>query len=149
MFAREGGQSIVDVVTSDELAFTLAIDAATKLPTRVTTAGNNVNLGDVLITTAFADYQNVGGVQLPARLTTKTDDFTTAEVRVTKQAIDADAGDLAAPAAVASAAVPAPQPPTVTVEEVSRGVWLLAGRKSSQCSHRVRRSSDAHRRASE
>ena len=123
----EGGQSIVEVVTSDELVFTLAIDAVTKLPSRVTTAGNNVNLGDVLITTAFADYQNVGGVQLPARLTTKTDDFTTAEVRVTKQAIDADAGDLAAPAAVASAAVPAPQPPTVTVEEVSRGVWLLAG----------------------
>jgi glyoxylase-like metal-dependent hydrolase (beta-lactamase superfamily II) len=123
----EGGQSIVEVVTSDELAFTLAIDAVTKLPSRVTTAGNNVNLGDVLITTAFADYQAVGGVQLPARLTTKTDDFTTADVRVTKHAIDADTGDLAAPAAVASAAVPAPQPPTVTVEEVSRGVWLLAG----------------------
>ncbi len=123
----EGGQSIVEVLTSDELAFTLAIDAVTKLPSRVTTAGNNVNLGDVLITTAFADYQNVSGVQLPARLTTKTDNFTTAEVRVTKQAIDAEAGDLAAPAAVASAAVPAPQSPTVTVEEVSRGVWLLAG----------------------
>ena len=123
----ERGESSVDVTTSDGRAFTLAIDAATKLPSRVAAPANNVNLGDVIVSTAFADYQNVGGVQLPARLTTRTDDFTTAEVRVTKQAVDADAGDLAAPAAVASAAPPAVQAPNVTVEEVSRGVWLLAG----------------------
>ena len=123
----EGDESIVDVLTSDGRAFTLAIDATTKLPTRVTTAANNVNLGDVVISTTFADYQSVGGVQLPARLTTKTDDFTTADVRVTKQAVDTDAGELAAPPAAASASVPVPQPPNVTVEEVSRGVWLLAG----------------------
>jgi glyoxylase-like metal-dependent hydrolase (beta-lactamase superfamily II) len=123
----EGGESIVEVATSDGRAFTLAIDTATKLPTRVAAAANNVNLGDVVVSTAFADYQDVGGLQLPARLTTKTDDFTTTEVRVTRQAIDTDPGDLAAPTAVASAAVPSPQGPTVTVEEVSRGVWLLAG----------------------
>jgi len=123
----DGGESVIDVLTSDGRPFTLAIDATTKLPTRVIMPANNVNLGDVMISTAFADYQNVGGLQLPARLTTKTDDFTTAEVRVTKQAVDADAGDLATPAAAASASAPAPQPPNVTVEEVSRGVWLLAG----------------------
>jgi glyoxylase-like metal-dependent hydrolase (beta-lactamase superfamily II) len=123
----EGGDSIVEVLTSDGRAFTLAIDVATKLPTRVTSLANNVNLGDVLVSTSFADYQNVGGLQLPARLTTRTDDFTTAEVRVIGQAVDTDAGDLAAPAATASAQVPAPQPPKVTVEEVSPGVWLLAG----------------------
>ena len=33
----EGDESIVDVLTSDGRAFTLAIDATTKLPTRVTT----------------------------------------------------------------------------------------------------------------
>ena len=121
------GQSMVEVLTSDGRAFTLAIDAATRLPTRVITAANNLNLGDVLISTSFADYQNVDGVQLPARLTTKTDDFTTADVRATRQDVDTDAGDLAAPAAVASAQIPAPQPPNVTVEEVSRGIWLLAG----------------------
>ena len=123
----EGSESLVDVHTADGRPFTLAIDASTKLPTRVMTPANNVNLGDVLVSTAFAEYQNVGGAQLPARLTTKTDDFTTAEVRVAKQTLDADTGDLAAPAAVASAAGPAPQPPTVTVEEVSNGFWLLAG----------------------
>ena len=123
----EGGERLVDVRTADGRLFTLAIDVATKKPTRVFTAGSNVNLGDVVITTLFADYQDVGGLQLPARLTTKTDDFTTADVRVTRQSIDTDAGDLTAPSAAASAPVPSPQPPTVTVEEVSRGVWLLAG----------------------
>jgi glyoxylase-like metal-dependent hydrolase (beta-lactamase superfamily II) len=123
----ENGQTLVDIVTADKRALTLAIDANTKLPSRVTTAANHVNLGDVRISTSFADYQNVNGVQLPARLTTRTDDFTTAEVRATEQVVDGDTGDLAAPAAVASAAVPTPQPPNVTVEEVSRGVWLLAG----------------------
>jgi glyoxylase-like metal-dependent hydrolase (beta-lactamase superfamily II) len=126
-FRTAEGESTVDVLTTDGRAFTLAIDAATKLPTRVASLANNVNLGDVVISTTFADYQSVGGVQLPTRLITRTDDFTTAEVRATRQAIDADAGDLAAPAAAASASVPAPQPPNVTVEEVARGVWLLAG----------------------
>lgn len=123
----EGGESIVDVRTPDGREFMLAIDAATKLPTRVATPANNVNLGDVLVSTSFADYQDVGGLRLPARLTTSTDDFTTADVRVTRQAVDADAGDLAAPSSAVSASLPVPQPPTVTVEEVSPGFWLLAG----------------------
>jgi glyoxylase-like metal-dependent hydrolase (beta-lactamase superfamily II) len=123
----ENGQSLVDVVAANGQALTLAVDAGTKLPARVTTAANHVNLGDVIISTTFGDYQSVGGLRLPARLTTRTDDFTTADVRVTTQSIDGDAGDLAAPSAAASAAVPSPQPPNVTVEEVSSGVWLLAG----------------------
>jgi glyoxylase-like metal-dependent hydrolase (beta-lactamase superfamily II) len=123
----EGNESVVDVVTSDSRALTLAVDAATKLPTRVTTAASHVNLGDVLISTTFADYRTVGGLQLPTRLMTKTDNVTTVEVRVTAQAVDTDAGDLAAPPAAASAAPPTPQAPVVSVEEVSPGFWLLAG----------------------
>ena len=123
----EGRESLVDVHTVDGREFTLAVDVSTKLPTRVITPANNSNLGDVLISTAFADYQTVGGLQLPTRLTTKTDDFTTVDVRVTKQALDVDSGDLAAPPEAASAVPPVPQPPKVTVEEVSPGFWLLAG----------------------
>ena len=37
----------------------------------------NANLGDVVITTTFADYQDVNGLQLPAQITGKVDDFTT------------------------------------------------------------------------
>ena len=85
----EGGQSMVDVATAGGQQFTLAIDATTKLPSKVTTRAYNVNLGDVVIGTAFADYQAVGGLQLPAKLTTATDDFTTQDVTLSKQEVDA------------------------------------------------------------
>ena len=124
----EGGQSTVEVTSASGQAFTLTIDAATKLPSLVRTRADNTNLGDVMISTAFADYQDVSGLKLPARLTTKTDDFTTAEVQVATQAVDGDAGDLAAPAGAASApAVAAPTPPMVTAQELAKGIWFLAG----------------------
>ena len=123
-----GNQSAVDVTTANGLTFTLAIDAATKLPTRVVSMTDNPNLGDVAIETSFADYQDVNGLKLPARLTTKTDQFTTADMRVTKQTLDGEVGNLAAPGAAASApAIAGPPPATVTVEEVAKGIWLLAG----------------------
>jgi glyoxylase-like metal-dependent hydrolase (beta-lactamase superfamily II) len=124
----QGGQSQVDVTSASGQTFTLTIDAASKLPSRVTTMADNTNLGDVAISTSFADYEDLNGLKLPTRLTTKTDDFTTADVRVTKQAVDADTGDLAAPAAAASApAVGAPPPPTVAAETIAKGIWFLAG----------------------
>jgi glyoxylase-like metal-dependent hydrolase (beta-lactamase superfamily II) len=123
----EGGETLLDVHAADGRAFTLAVDSTTRMPTRVLTPANHVNLGDVMISTAFSDYQDVGGLHLPTRLTTRTDRFTTSDVRVTKQTIDAAAEDLAAPATVSAAPVPAPPSPTITVEEVARGIWLLAG----------------------
>jgi glyoxylase-like metal-dependent hydrolase (beta-lactamase superfamily II) len=108
--------------------FTLAIDDSTKLPSRVVSMTDNPVLGDVAIETSFSDYQDTGGLKLPARMTTKTDKYTTADIRVTKQAVDGDVGDLTAPAAAASApAVTGPPPATVTAEELANGVWLLAG----------------------
>ncbi|MBI4885640.1 MAG: MBL fold metallo-hydrolase [Acidobacteria bacterium] len=124
----EGGESLVDVTTAGGQAFTLAIDATTKLPTRVAARADNTNLGDVVAATSFADYQDAGGLKMPARLTIKVDDFTTAEYRVTKQAVDADTGDLAAPADAAKAPAIASVPPaTVAVEQLAKGVWYLAG----------------------
>ena len=123
----EGGQSMVDVATAGGQQFTLAIDATTKLPSKVTTRAYNVNLGDVVIGTAFADYQAVGGLQLPAKLTTATDDFTTQDVTLSKQEVDAAAGDLAAPAAAAQAPTGPPPAQMVTVEPLAKGIWWLAG----------------------
>jgi glyoxylase-like metal-dependent hydrolase (beta-lactamase superfamily II) len=124
----EDGQSLLDVRTADGVTFTLAIDGGTNLPARVISASDNTNLGDVVVETTFADYQDVGGLQLPTRLTTKTDGITTAEVRVTKQAVDGEVGDLAAPSAAASAAaMTGPPPATVTVEELAPRIWYLAG----------------------
>lgn len=122
----EGGEMLVDVTTASGQAFTLAIDSTTKLPTRVVTQADNTNLGDVAISTAFAGYQPSGGLQLPTQLTTKTDDFTSQEVRVTQQSVDADAGDLAAPAAAASAPA-GPAPVTVAEQMLAPGIWYLAG----------------------
>ena len=123
-----GGQRVVDITTASGLAFTLAIDEGTRLPTRVVSMTDNPNLGDVAVETSFADYQDVNGLKLPAHLTTKTDTVTTADIRVTKQALDADAGNLAAPAAAASAApVTGPPPVIVSTEEVAKGIWFLAG----------------------
>jgi glyoxylase-like metal-dependent hydrolase (beta-lactamase superfamily II) len=125
---NQDNQSVVDITTANGLKFTLAIDGTTKLPTRVVSMTDNTNLGDVAVETSFADYQDVNGLRLPARLTTKVDKYTTADLRVMKQAIDGEAGDLAAPAAAASAAAIAGAPPAnVTAQEVAKGIWWLAG----------------------
>src|SRR5438093_3346531 len=125
---NQDNQSVVDITTGNGLKFTLAIDSTTKLPTRVVSMTDNTNLGDVAIETSFADYQDVNGLRLPARLTTKTDKYATADLRVMKQTIDGEAGDLAAPAAAASAAATSGVPPAnVTAQEVAKGIWWLAG----------------------
>ena len=122
------GQRTIDVTTPTGVTLTLAIDESTKLPTRVVSMTDNPNLGDVAVETSFADYQDVAGVKLPSHLTTKTDKFTTADIRVMKQSIDTDAGNLAAPAAAASAAaIAGPPPANVTAEELASGIWFLAG----------------------
>ena len=123
-----GNERVVDITTSNGLKFTLATDAATNLPTRVVSMTDNTNLGDVAIETSFADYQDVAGLKLPKRLTTKTDKYKTAEIRVTRQALDGETGDLTAPQAAASApAIAAPPPATVTAEELAKGIWFLGG----------------------
>ena len=124
----QDNQSVVDVTTANGLKFTLAIDSTSKRPTRVVSMTDNTNLGDVAIETSFADYREVSGLQLPAHLMTKIDKYATADLRVTKQTVDGEAGDLAAPAAAASAApIAGPAPATVTVEQVAKGIWFLAG----------------------
>ena len=116
----------IDVTPSTGLTFTLFIDAA-GLPTRVTSQSYNANLGDVTIETSFADYSEVSGLKLPARVTTKTDDFTTAEMKIARYSVDGETGDLAAPPDAASAAPAAPAAPKVDATVVAKGVWWLAG----------------------
>jgi glyoxylase-like metal-dependent hydrolase (beta-lactamase superfamily II) len=124
----ENGQNLVDVRTSGGQSFTLATDATMNLPSKVTSLSDNTNLGDVTVETTFGGYQAVNGLQLPTRITQKTDIASTLDLTVTKQAVDADAGDLAAPAAAASAAPVAGAPPAnVTAEELAPGVWFLGG----------------------
>jgi glyoxylase-like metal-dependent hydrolase (beta-lactamase superfamily II) len=121
------GQQVIEVATPAG-SFTLAIDQTTKLPSRVVSMTDNVNLGDVAIETAFGDYQEVSGLTLPARLATKMDKWNTIEIRVASQSVDTDTGDLTAPStARAAAPIEGPPPANVTAEPLARGIWLLAG----------------------
>jgi hypothetical protein len=121
-------QRVVDVTTAAGQTFTLAIDTGTRLPTRIVSMADNLNLGDVAMETAFSDYRDVSGLKLPARLTTTIDRVMATDLHLTSQAVDGDAGDLAAPPAAAAApATSAPPPATVTVQQLAKGVWFLAG----------------------
>jgi glyoxylase-like metal-dependent hydrolase (beta-lactamase superfamily II) len=121
------GESAVEIVTPDGSRFTLAIDDTTRRPTRVVSMADHVNLGDVAIETSFADYQDVAGLQLPSRLSTKMDRWNTVDIRVSKQSVDADTGDLSASQSASAAAAVDTPPANVTAEVLAKGIWLLAG----------------------
>ena len=104
--------------------WTMTIDAA-GVPLSIAHKADNANLGDVVVMTTFAQYEDVNGLKLPKKLTGKIDDFTTYELTATKQFVDADIGTIAAPQNVL-APVP-PVAPNVVVTPVGKGVWWLAG----------------------
>jgi glyoxylase-like metal-dependent hydrolase (beta-lactamase superfamily II) len=122
-----GADRLVDV-TTDGVTLTLAINSATKLPSRIIQMTDSPTMGDTAVETQFGEYQAVNGVQLPARIITKTDRWLSADVRLLSQAIDGDVGNLAAPPAVRSATPPAPpaRPPT-TAREIAKGLWYVEG----------------------
>jgi metallo-beta-lactamase superfamily protein len=123
-----GNQTVLEIETGRDEHVTLAIDATTKLPSRMTSMSYNANLGDVAIDTVFADYEPVDGVKLPKKITTTIDKYPQFDVRVTRNILDGDPGDLVAPDAVRSAPVPpSVAPVTVTAQPVAKGVWWLAG----------------------
>jgi glyoxylase-like metal-dependent hydrolase (beta-lactamase superfamily II) len=129
---KDGNDDVVDVTAADGTTFSLYVDTTSKMPTKVTTNTDNFNgpLGDIVIETAFANYAESGGVQLPTQLTTKIDQITTANIQVSANTVNGDTGDLAAPADVAAAAVPgtfAANLTEVTVEEAGTGLWYLRG----------------------
>jgi glyoxylase-like metal-dependent hydrolase (beta-lactamase superfamily II) len=115
-----------DITTAGGEQLTMSIDAA-GVPLSISSKSHHANLGDVVMTTTFGQYEEVNGLKLPAQFTGKVDDFTTWEIHASKQAVDAEVGDLAAPAAVSGAAPDAPPAPNVTAEPIGKGVWLLAG----------------------
>ena len=124
---QDGDDDLIDVTTAKGDTVTLAVSRTTKLPSRVQSKAAHPNLGDVTITTAFQNYQDVSGVKLPARLVTTTDDYPQLTIDVTKNEVNVDAPGLAVPDEVKAAALPTPPAPVVTVEPVGQGIWWLAG----------------------
>ena len=126
-YRKNGSQEIVEIETSKGEKFTLAVDAGSKLPSRVTSMTDNANMGDVAIDTAFSDYGSVSGLQLPKRITTTIDKYPQFDLTVSQYTLDGDAGNLAAADAVKAAPVPATPAQVVTAEPVGKGIWWLAG----------------------
>jgi hypothetical protein len=124
---QQGSDQVVDVTTAKGDTLTLVVDGTTRLPSRVTSMADNANMGDVAIVTSFSGYEDVNGLKLPKRLTTKMDEYGQFDLQVSRQTVDADVGDLAAPDAVKAATAPLPAPVSVTAEPVGRGIWWLAG----------------------
>lgn len=117
---------IVQIKTADGQAFTLAVDSTTKLPAQVVSMSYNTNLGDVAMETVFENYQDAGDLELPTVITSRLDKYTLATIRVSKNTVNGETGELTAPAAARSASS-APPAPNVTVEVLAPGVWYLAG----------------------
>jgi glyoxylase-like metal-dependent hydrolase (beta-lactamase superfamily II) len=122
-----GNERSVTVRSPDGTTFTLVVAGNTNLPVRVSYMVDNTNLGDVATIVEFSDYRASGGLQLPHRLVTKLDRYTTADLRVSRAAVNTEVADLAAPQDVRTAAIPAAPAINVLVEDLAPGVWRLAG----------------------
>ena len=115
-------------VTTGGVTLTLGINSTTKLPSRIIQMTDSPTMGDTAVEAQFGEYQLIGGVQLPARITTRTDRWPAADVRLLSQNIDGDVGNLAAPANVRSATPPAPPAaPMTTAREIAKGLWYVEG----------------------
>jgi len=123
------GEVSIDMVTAAGDKLTLAVDAKTNLPRHVRWMTSSENLGDVVNTTSFSDYETVDGLKLPKHYVTSINfrDWVTSDIQVSKNLVDGNVGDLAAPASVKASPAPLPQPVSVDAQEVGKGIWWLAG----------------------
>jgi len=122
---RNAGSARQADVDIDGMRFTVTLDPG-GVPLSISTNSSHPNLGDVVLTTTFNEYQDVGGVRLPAQFASSVDEFTVWQLQATRQAFSADGPDLTASADVAAQPAAAPAP-NVTAEAIGKGVWLLAG----------------------
>ena len=123
----QGNERLVDVMTGG-VRLTLAIDISTRLPSRIIQTVDSATLGDTSVDVRFTGYEMVGGLQLPTNLTTWTDRWNSAHVRILRQSLDVNVGNLAAPGNVASATPPPPPAaPVTTAREIAKGLWFVEG----------------------
>src|SRR5215831_14254574 len=117
----------VDITTAWGDVLTLTLDRATKTPMRAASMSDNPNLGDVVIETSFGDYETVAGLKMPRSLSTKIEKYPQFDLHVTRNAVDSDDADLAAPAEVKAMSLPPAAAISVNAKEVGKGIWWLAG----------------------
>jgi glyoxylase-like metal-dependent hydrolase (beta-lactamase superfamily II) len=98
------------------------------LPSRIIQTIDSATMGDTAVDVRLAGYEMVSGLQLPTRLTTWTDRWNSADVRILRQSVNVDVGSLAAPGNVAAATQPPPPAvPMTTAREIANGLWFVEG----------------------
>jgi len=124
---QTGGTRSIDITTAKGDTITLTVDAQGR-PLSVASLADQANLGDVVRTTTFSGYEDVGGIRVPRHLTTTVDRWTEWDIGVMKNTVNGDLGDLAEPTTARNAsAPPANQPQNVMVTEIAKGIWFLTG----------------------
>jgi hypothetical protein len=130
----QGNERMVDIAVDDLSTLTLAISTTTKLPTRIFEMVDNNLFGDTLQAVEFTDYKTVSGLQLPTLFTNWQDKREIGQIRIHRQTIDGDVGNLAAPASLASAQSGAGRggrgagaPPGNPAQELAKGLWRVTG----------------------
>jgi hypothetical protein len=131
----QGTERMVDVAIDDLPVLTLAINATTRLPTRIFQMVDNNLFGDTMQALEFTDYKAVNGLQLPTLLTNWQDKRENGQIRIHRTTIDGEVGTLAAPASLAAAPPPGGRaggrggltPPGNPAQELAKGVWRVTG----------------------
>lgn len=124
--SSEGGMRHLRVNIAGN-TFAVTVNQGTRLPSRIEKLVYNPTLGDAILATQFSDWREVDGIKLPMRMVQTLDGrWPVSDLRVSKASVNADVGDLPAPADVRSTQPPAPVI-NVTTEEIAPGVWFLAG----------------------
>ena len=136
-FRADGDNDVVDVRTSHGDVIQLVGLTRHQAAVRVAMLDAHPDLGDVVVATAFSDYQEVTGVKMPKRLTTTIDKYPQFDLRVSKNGVDVNLAALGAPDAVKSSPAAQVPPQVVTVDPVARG-HLVAGGVGQPPQHRVR-----------
>jgi hypothetical protein len=133
----QGKERMVDIAIDDLSKLTLAIDATTRLPTRIFEMVDNNIMGDTMQAIEFTDYKTVNGLQLPTLFTNWQDKREIGQIRIHRTTIDGDVGNLAAPATLPTTA-PAGggggrgggrggQAPGNPAQELAKGLWIVTG----------------------
>ena len=122
---QTGGVTVIDVTLQQGAKLAAAFTSG-NVPAWVRWAHPQTNLGQATLTTYFSGWSETAGLLMPLAYQTRMDwrniDFF--KLYVDAYEVDAKIADLAAPAAVRSAAVPpsyATQP--VTSKAIGRGLW--------------------------
>jgi glyoxylase-like metal-dependent hydrolase (beta-lactamase superfamily II) len=116
--------------------YAMYVDSKTNLPVRIERMVYQAMLGDVALNTEFANWQDVGGVRLPMRITQKYENlFTISDITLASAKVNEDVGNIGvtdsiravAQQAGAPAGGAAPPAPTIAVDTLAPGVWRIGG----------------------